>query len=222
MRTQFYNPTAKPSMRTQGVTKTYKRIQLSKEARMAINARKQEASRHYKKDLDEAWAEIDKVTENLAITHHKSVRRIQQELHMGGIRAKSSKTNAWNAFSWKKNRDLKEENERNKRAEGDESEQHICLIEFSIFLMLFLDSTVGPDSKITGKKVLQELVRTYWSEYDALTTEQKEQLVREFDEYKASKTLGFRVLTRSRVNDVTHTLKSVENEVCARILPLFF
>lgn len=68
-----------------------------------------------------------------------------------------------------------------------------------------------------GKEVLQQLVRSYRLEYDELTLEQKKQLIREFDEHKASKISGRRVSTKSRVNDVTHTLKAIENEVRATL-----
>jgi hypothetical protein len=121
---------------SQGVARIRKRVELTKEARLAINARRLEASQSYKKDLGEAWAEIDKVTENLAATHHKSVRRVQGELHMRSslVRAKHSKTSAWNAFSWKKNMLLKEEVEKNQRGD-DESRLHTCLPSFSFFLI---------------------------------------------------------------------------------------
>jgi len=50
-------------------------------------------------------------------------------------------------------------------------------------------------------------------EYKALTTEQKAELVKEFENHKASRACGLRISTKSRVNDVTKTLKVIENEV---------
>lgn len=128
MRTWSRQTSENRPVHSQGVARVRKRVELTKEARLAINARRLEASQNYKKDLGEAWAEIDKATENLAATHHKSVRRVQGELHMRSnlVRAKHSKTSAWNAFSWKKNMMLKEEAEKN-RSGDDESRPHICL-----------------------------------------------------------------------------------------------
>jgi len=65
----------------------------------------------------------------------------------------------------------------------------------------------------TGKQFLPSIVRIYKQEYDRLTPEQAAELLREFDEDKVKKEHGFRVSTKSRVNDVTHTLKAIENEV---------
>jgi hypothetical protein len=111
MQTKFYWPTSKSKQCTQGILRPYKWVQLTKEAHATINACQCEASHHYKKDLDETWVKIDEATENLAITHHKSVHRVQGELHMGRNMAhtKQLKTSAWNAFSWKKNMMLKQQ-----------------------------------------------------------------------------------------------------------------
>jgi len=107
MRTRFYTTSSKWSQSTQTVKKKTKRPQLTKEARIAVNARRRVAAHNYKNDLEEAWAKIDEVTEDLALTHHKSVRRVQSELHMGRQLAtrERKKTNAWNAFCWKKSQD---------------------------------------------------------------------------------------------------------------------
>jgi hypothetical protein len=45
------------------------------------------------------------------------------------------------------------------------------------------------------------------------TSDGKAKLVREFDEHKANKACGLRISVKSRVNDVTHTMKAIENEV---------
>lgn len=83
------------------------RPRLSEEARAAVNARRRNAAEHYQKDLAEAWAKIDETTADLAAVHHKSLRRVQSELHMGHLlsRTKHTKTSAWNAFCWKKNQE---------------------------------------------------------------------------------------------------------------------
>ena len=61
--------------------------------------------------------------------------------------------------------------------------------------------------------MLQSMINDYRAEYHALPAEQKAKLITELDEYKASQKRGLRVSTRARINDVTHTLMAVENEV---------
>ena len=69
-----------------------------------------------------------------------------------------------------------------------------------------------------GGKTLQDLVKVYHEEYRTLSTEEKERLVEEFYEFKVSKAIGVRTTAKSKINDVTNTLKAVETEVC--FLPL--
>ena len=100
--------------RTQSLHRKYSRIHLSKDARAAITGRQREAAHRYNKDLDVTWAQIDDVTQNIATTHNKSVRRVRSQLHMGrtSSHGKHDKSSPWNAFLWKKGKDR----------EADESE----------------------------------------------------------------------------------------------------
>jgi hypothetical protein len=148
MRTRFYYPTARRSGRTQGIVRKQKKVKLTKEARAAIKIRQREASRRYKQDLDEAWAKIDEATENLAATHHKSVRRVQSELHTGPnmARKRRLKTSAWNAFCWKKNISLKEA----KTVVGDESRHDVGSMFYFADHLLLLDTTASGESAVDG------------------------------------------------------------------------
>lgn len=65
----------------------------------------------------------------------------------------------------------------------------------------------------TGKDVLQELVKDHRVEYQALTEDEKAELLLEYGEYKETRATGIRISTKSKVSDVTQTLKAVENEV---------
>ena len=76
MRTRFYTTSSKLGKTTQAVTKKAKHPQLSQEARAAVNVRRRQAAQDYRNDLGEAWKKIDEVTETLAVTHHKSIRRV--------------------------------------------------------------------------------------------------------------------------------------------------
>ena len=104
MRTRFYETSVGPTKRTQVGKRTIPRVRLSKEARAALTARQREAAARYKNDVEDVWTKIDEATEDLAVNHHKSLRHVQSELHMGRLmaRTKRQKTSAWNAFCWKK------------------------------------------------------------------------------------------------------------------------
>ncbi|KAG2116143.1 hypothetical protein DEU56DRAFT_761603 [Suillus clintonianus] len=71
----------------------------------------------------------------------------------------------------------------------------------------------------TGKAVLQELVSDEnRAEYRDLTKDKKEQLLQEYSEHKETKTTGICISTKLKVNDVTQTLKAVENEASAETI----
>ena len=107
MRVRFYETSAKHARMTQGIKKKIQRPKLSKEARAALNARQQLAAQRYKDALGETWNTIDKLTEEIAASNHKSVRHVQTELHTGlqCSRTERKKTSAWNAFTWKKSQE---------------------------------------------------------------------------------------------------------------------
>lgn len=207
MRTHFYPTSSKLGKAIQTVKKKAKCPQLSQEARAAINAHCCQAAQNYRNDLGEAWKKIDKVTENLAATHHKSIHRVQSELHMGSMTTKREhkKTNAWNAFCWKKSQDKENGNA-----------LLFCGRPCTDFAWILVDCGT---STTHGKDVLQDLVHNHHDEYKLLTAQEQKVLIQEFEEFKATKAKGFRVSTRARVNDVTHTLGAVENEV-AFLFPL--
>lgn len=104
MQTRFYQPTRGSSRSTQGAKpRKARRPKLSKEAHEALRERRRASAEKFDTALRAAWSTIDGITDNLATSHHKSIRRVQSELHMGSLltRKRHSKTNAWNAFLWK-------------------------------------------------------------------------------------------------------------------------
>jgi hypothetical protein len=106
MRARFYQTSAKYRT-TQGVKKKIQRPKLSKEAHAVLNACRQLAAKRYKDALGETWKTIDKLTEEIATSNHKSVCRVQMELHTGlqCSHTEHKKTSAWNAFTWKKSQE---------------------------------------------------------------------------------------------------------------------
>ncbi|KAI6126487.1 hypothetical protein EV401DRAFT_1840006, partial [Pisolithus croceorrhizus] len=49
--------------------------------------------------------------------------------------------------------------------------------------------------------------------YRKLSAEDKDRLVEEFSQFKESKAMGIHATTKSKINDITHMLKAIENEV---------
>ena len=117
---------------------------------------------------------------------------------MGSMTAKREhrKTNAWNAFCWKKSQDKENGNPLYRGLSHTDSILTDC-----------------GTSTAHGKGVLQDLVRNHRDEYEQLTAQERKDVIQEFEEVKATKAKAFRLSTKARVNDVTHTLGAVENEV---------
>lgn len=63
----------------------------------------------FKEDLNVAWHQFSDKTKDIAAKHSKSVRRVEDDLHLSISRLaqKKTKTNAWNAFCWLKRADEK-------------------------------------------------------------------------------------------------------------------
>src|SRR5262245_34210461 len=80
------------------------RVQMSKEARAMLKTRQKQSRTEFQAAIDNAWAEIDEMTANIAEKHHKSFRTVQFALHMGRRQLTKhyrNKINSWNAYLWK-------------------------------------------------------------------------------------------------------------------------
>jgi len=64
-----------------------------------------------------------------------------------------------------------------------------------------------------GRDTLPYLAREHKDEYYALSKEEQKDLLKEYADQKLTKTTGIRISTKSKINDITQTLKAVENEV---------
>ncbi|KAG6369298.1 hypothetical protein JVT61DRAFT_15480 [Boletus reticuloceps] len=84
--------------------------------------------------------------------------------------------NTWNAFSWKKGCELRE------------------------------------DKPAPRGHILPDLVRKYREEYQALSLDQKTEIVKQFEESKQARSVTHRLTTRARASDATHTLASIRNQ----------
>ncbi|KAG0708287.1 hypothetical protein DFH29DRAFT_795151 [Suillus ampliporus] len=69
------------------------------------------------------------------------------------------------------------------------------------------------ENGVTGKDVLQEIVKDHREEYQDLTEAEKSQLLLEYGEYKETKTSGVQISTKSKIIDVTQTLKAIKSEL---------
>ncbi|KAG1793274.1 uncharacterized protein HD556DRAFT_1443705 [Suillus plorans] len=88
------------------------KVRLSKEVRALLTAQRCQKSRVFKAALDEAWLRIDESVKTIASSHHKSIRRVQNDLYVGhaALCFKHTKSSPWNAFCWKKHQQVKDEN----------------------------------------------------------------------------------------------------------------
>jgi hypothetical protein len=59
------------------------RVTLSKEARAALTVRRRDNSRRFKSALQDAWNGLDETVKTIASSHHKSFRRVQNDLCIG-------------------------------------------------------------------------------------------------------------------------------------------
>ncbi|KAG2114527.1 hypothetical protein DEU56DRAFT_748933 [Suillus clintonianus] len=175
MATQTFHAT-QTRKRIQALPTRRTRVTLSKEARAALTARRRENAHQFRSALGDAWNGLDETVKEIASSHHKSFRRVQNDLCLGRgmMRFKRSKLNAWNAFCWKKRQDNQE-------------------------------------NGATGKDVLQELVKSHRAEYQELTDDEKAAILLEYSEHKETQATGIRISTKSKVNDVTQTLKALNN-----------
>ncbi|KAG1899812.1 uncharacterized protein F5891DRAFT_953166 [Suillus fuscotomentosus] len=157
--------------------RTRPKVSLSKEARAALRFTQREKSRLFRDALNDAWSQIDQTTKTIAGSHHKSIRRVQNNLYFGRgmLRSRRVKPNLWNTFCWKKNQEK--------------------------------------ENSGLGKAALQSLVRDHKDEYHTLSKEEQDELLEEFANSRETKTMGLRISAKSKVNDITQTLKAVENEL---------
>ncbi|KIK11675.1 hypothetical protein PISMIDRAFT_19337 [Pisolithus microcarpus 441] len=58
------------------------KVILSANACVALKLNQHDKAERFKKDLDDAWQSLDKVTKTLASKHHKSIQRVKNDLHL--------------------------------------------------------------------------------------------------------------------------------------------
>ncbi|KIK20046.1 hypothetical protein PISMIDRAFT_13227 [Pisolithus microcarpus 441] len=73
----------------------------------------------------------------------------------------------------------------------------------------------GTEQLPEGKGALPALMQHASQEYKSLSTEEKKTLLDEYTSYRESKVFGLHATAKSKVNDITETLKAVENESAA-------
>jgi hypothetical protein len=100
--TRFYVPRRKARRSTQGPKQQVVRPKLSPEVRRDAIRKREKNRKEYREALNNALAKIDEITAEVATIHRKSIRRVQEDLHMVSQlkRKRQQKTNAWNAWIW--------------------------------------------------------------------------------------------------------------------------
>jgi len=69
--------------------------------------------------------------------------------------------------------------------------------------------------------VLPSIVQENLDEYLTLTREEKDRLIKELEEYRTTRATGRRISTKSKINDATSTIRTIENEVHVVFYSLF-
>jgi len=89
--------------RTQPPTHPHTKVILSAEARAVLKLNQREKANKFRTDLNNASQKLDQTTKTIAAKHHKSIRRIENDLYIGHTKLRSwqYKINAWNMFCWK-------------------------------------------------------------------------------------------------------------------------
>ncbi|KAF8330272.1 hypothetical protein F5887DRAFT_1081863 [Amanita rubescens] len=182
MRTWFLKTAAQPSQ-ANSKAKRRPRAKIGKGAQALAVARRQTAADGYNKSIDSAWSKIDEEMKNIATKHHKSLQKVQTDLHMGHQRLlkKHSVINPWNAILWK----LRQEEKENGL----------------------------PDDSSTGKQVLQDLIKRAQVKYGKMSKDEINKVVDEYTKAKVTKAKGCHASARSMINDVISTMGTVENEL---------
>ncbi|KAG1734233.1 uncharacterized protein EDB91DRAFT_1238445 [Suillus paluster] len=75
------------------------------------------------------------------------------------------------------------------------------------------NQSVDKENGPSGKALLPELINEHRVEYHTLSKDEKDSILKEYKKHRATKTNGVRISTKSKVNDVTQTLKTIENEL---------
>lgn len=68
-------------------------------------------------------------------------------------------------------------------------------------------------SGASGKEVLINLIADHKKAYEKLTDEEREQLIRLFEESKSTAATSMRLSPKAKINDVWSTLTCIETEV---------
>lgn len=97
-----------PGPRVQPPPRPRAQVILSKTARRNLQIAQRDKYERFRRDLDTAWQKLKDMTKSLSATHGKSIRRVENELHIGHsrLRGRKSKLNTWNAFCWKKRHEV--------------------------------------------------------------------------------------------------------------------
>lgn len=95
--------------------------QLGKNAQAAATERRRLAKENYSSALDGLWSKVQHDVETLAVEHHKSIRKVSSDLHMGSTVSlgKHSRISTWNAYTWKTRKLDKENNLRTGNSGND-------------------------------------------------------------------------------------------------------
>ena len=78
-------------------------VKLGKAAQADVTEWHRAAAAGYSLALKELWSKIKQEMESIAVEHHKSIRKVSNDVHMGSTVSlgKHSKISPWNVYIWK-------------------------------------------------------------------------------------------------------------------------
>jgi hypothetical protein len=203
MMAQVYLLSKAGTRRVQPPPPLHPKVTMTVEACMALRTEQHQKTEQFHNNLSTAWKSVDERMHTLTADHHKSVRHVQTDLHFRHIKFSSRrKPNPWNAFLWQQGRECHK-----LKVNG--------LVDHGNFLSLvyYIDKT-GFTTAPSGKAVLPSMVKENIPEYQALHAADKTQLIKDLSEFHATKAVGTHISAQSKLNDMTHTVKVVETEIC--------
>ncbi|KAF8344861.1 hypothetical protein F5887DRAFT_841822, partial [Amanita rubescens] len=157
---------------------------LNKDERAVLRATRQHASENYQKAIREISSIIEEKIATVAQAHRKNVKRVRANVHMAP-QVSLKRHSRQNSWNAFTWMQAKKEKE-----------------------------NIGTENvRKTGKDVLPDIVTRNKDEYATLTQEVKDDLVKGLEMAKTTKAKGFQPSARSRINDVTTTLRVLENEI---------
>jgi len=179
----------------QGHVRHKVRQKLLPEACRIVVAKQKDSQRAFQRAIRDAALGIQQTAQEIAIMHHKSVAAVQAHLYTTTARKRRTKVNGWNAYLWAM------------RQKGERTD--------TLKLSVCTDSHVLSTGKQATREDLLngELSHGLAKTYKDIPQDELEDIKKTFMTFKGERLAGERPTARSRLNDVTQSVRRFEAEV---------